>query len=274
MATLRARYDAIGGLSTLAERTAAQRRVLQAALDAAEEGRFVVVAGNKHAPPFIEDAVARLAEQAIGEAVGVVMAPHWSAASVGEYQARAAQAGATCGLAVRSLGNWHLLPELVAFHAAGVRSTLERLGTPEAATKVVFTAHSLPERLLADDPYPDQLREGAAAIAAAAGLYPWAGWSLAWQSAGATPEPWRGPDIRTVIRELAATGRAEGVVVCPHGFTSDHLEVAYDLDIEAASVAADAGIAFGRSPMVNDDPQVLGGLAARIAATATGEASR
>ena len=91
------------------------------------------------------------------------------------------------------------------------RSTMRstRLGTPRASTKVVFTAHSLPERLLVDDPYPGQLRAGATAVAHQVGLNPWADWSIAWQSAGATDDVWRGPDIRAVLRDLAATGRAD-----------------------------------------------------------------
>jgi ferrochelatase len=127
---------------------------------------------------------------------------------------------------------------------------------------VLFTAHSLPERVLAGDPYPDELAASAAAIAARAGLE--AGWALAWQSAGRTPEPWRGPDILDVIRDLAAGGEVEGVLVCPQGFVSDHLEVLYDLDVEAAKVAAGAGLAFARTASINDDPAVMAALAARV----------
>ena len=132
----------------------------------------------------------------------------------------------------------------------------------------MFTAHSLPERVLVDDPYADQLRQSAEATADAAGLAQWAGWGLGWQSAGRTPEPWRGPDVLAVIRDLADTGRANGILVVPQGFTSDHLEVLYDLDVEAAAVAADVGLAFARTPVVNDDPTVMGGLAALVVRTA------
>ncbi|HVX16507.1 MAG TPA: ferrochelatase [Acidimicrobiales bacterium] len=270
LANLRARYDALGGVSTLAARTTAQRAALAAALERQAPGRFDVVAGNKHAAPFIEDGVRELAGRGVGDVVTVVLAPHWSAGSVGEYEQRAAAACDEHGIRVGHVHQWHLLPELIDFQARAVRATLDGLGTPEAATKVLFTAHSLPERVLVGDPYPEQLRASASAVAASAGLHPWAGWAICWQSAGATPEPWRGPDVLHLIRELAATGRAEGVVVCPQGFTSDHLEVAYDLDIEAAAVAAEVELAFGRTPVLNDDPVVLGALAAKVAAIADG----
>ena len=144
---------------------------------------------------------------------------------------------------------------------------------------MVFTAHSLPERVLDGDPYPNELRASAEAAAAIAkirerGIIDGPAsvddprWSIAWQSAGATPEPWRGPDILEVIRQRAANREVAGILVCPQGFVSDHLEVAYDLDIEAARVADDARIAFARTRVLNDDPVVLDALAARIAALA------
>ena len=149
------------------------------------------------------------------------------------------------------------------FLATGVRSRLADL--PER-TKVLFTAHSLPERALEGDPYPDELRTSASAIAARAGLDRWYGWTLAWQSAGRTPEPWRGPDVAQVIRDLGATGRAEGVLVCPQGFVSDHLEVLYDLDIDARRVAEESGLAFARTASTNDEPSVMAALAELVRA--------
>jgi ferrochelatase len=117
-----------------------------------------------------------------------------------------------------------------------------------------------------DDPYPDQLRETAEAVADRVGLMPWSTWAVAWQSAGRTADPWLGPDILSVLRDLAATGRADGALVCPCGFVSDHLEVLYDLDIEAQRVAGEVGLQFGRTPVLNDDPRVLGALADRVLA--------
>ncbi|MCB0969769.1 MAG: ferrochelatase, partial [Ilumatobacter sp.] len=123
----------------------------------------------------------------------------------------------------------------------------------------------LPERLLSGgDPYPDQLHQSATAVAGAAGLAAWGDWGLAWQSAGRTPEPWRGPDVLAVIDQLAATGRCDGVVVCPQGFTADHLEVLYDLDIEARRHAESLGLWFGRTRSVNDDPGVMAALAGLV----------
>ncbi len=265
LADLRRRYDAIGGTSPLAERTEGQRAGLQAALDRRAPGLATVVLGQKHAAPFIEDAVDVLVDAGVERIVGLVLAPHFSAASVGEYQARLRAAGGARGRAVTAISSWHLEPAYVDFLAASVAEA--RASLP-AEHKVLFTAHSLPERVLDGDPYADELRAGATAVAQRAGLRPWAGWALAWQSAGATPEPWRGPDVLTVIRQLGATGRAAGVCVCPHGFVADHLEVLYDLDIAAAAEAERAGLAFARTRSLNDDPDVLGALADRVLAAA------
>ena len=136
----------------------------------------------------------------------------------------------------------------------------EAAGRPaRPTTRSLFTAHSLPERVLVDDPYPDELRESAAAVAERVGLSPWPDWGLAWQSAGRTPEPWRGPDILEVIRDLGATGRTDGVLVCAQGFTADHLEVLYDLDIEATKVADEVGLAFARTRVAQRRPRRDGG---------------
>jgi ferrochelatase len=256
LAELTGRYRAIGGVSPLAARTRAQVSAIAGALGAGWE----VAQGNKHAAPFVEDAVADVAGRVDRpeRLVGLVLAPHFSRGSVGEYHARAAKAAAEHGLAYAGVESWHALPAWLDAQAARVRDALA--GLP-AATKVLFTAHSLPERVLAGDPYADELRASAAAIAARVGLNRWAGWSLAWQSAGRTPEPWRGPDVAEVIRDLAATGRAEGVLVCPQGFVSDHLEVLYDLDVDARRVATEVGLAFGRTASINDEPAVMAGLA-------------
>ena len=267
LAELQGRYDAIGGISPLAERTEAQRAALADALEAAAPGRFEVVLGQKHAAPFIEDAVARLAADGIRRAVGLVLAPHYSRFSVGQYQERAATAGGAHGIELLAIDAWHLEPAYLDFLVGALG---DARATLPPAHKVLFTAHSLPERVLEGDPYPDQLRESASAVAERAGLLPWPDWAIAWQSAGRTPEPWRGPDILAVIRDLGETGRTGGVAVCAQGFVSDHLEVLYDLDIEARRVAEEHGLAFARTRSLNAEPAVMAALADRVLARVTG----
>ena len=262
LAELIGRYESLGGTSPLREITAAQAARIATALG---DG-FVVAQGNKHAAPFIEDAVAEVAAAGVDAVVGVVLAPHYSAASVGEYAARLGAAADEHGIArAATVEQWADLPAWLRFQTLAVKHELRTL---PGRSHVLFTAHSLPERVLVDDPYPDQLRASATAIAGAFGLDRWSGWSIAWQSAGRTADPWRGPDILAVLDELAADPAVDGVLVCPQGFVSDHLEVVYDLDIEATSVAAEVGVAFGRTSVLNDDPTVLAALADRVRSAA------
>lgn len=263
LSELAARYEAIGGVSPLTARTAAQQHALQAALDRRAPDRYRVVLGMKHASPFIEDAVTELADGGAERIVGLVLAPHYSSASVGEYLARAERSAAEGSLPFTGIRSWATLPAYVDFLAGGVRAALGH----DPAAPVVFTAHSLPERVAAaGDPYPEELRSTAVAVAAAAGLAS-DRWSTGWQSAGRTPEPWLGPDIGDTIERLAAGG-ARSVVVCPCGFVADHLEVLYDLDIEAAGRASARGMALLRTPVVNADPAVMDALAAVVDAHA------
>jgi ferrochelatase len=261
------RYDAIGGISPLAHRTEGQRAALEHALDERRPGSFTVVLGQKHAAPFVEDGIAALVDAGATTIVGLVLAPHYSRSSIGQYHDRASEALAFIApeAEYRPIDSWHLEPAFLDFLTDAVREG--RAVLPDKH-KVLFTAHSLPERALVDDPYPEQLRESAAAVAERVGLAPWPDWAIGWQSAGRTPDPWRGPDILEIIRELGATGRTDGVLVCAQGFTSDHLEVLYDLDIEATRVAAEAGLAFARTQSLNDDAAVMGALADRVLATA------
>ncbi len=259
LADLTARYEAIGGISPLTQRTEAQRRGLQSALDQAAPDCYHVALGMKHADPFIEQSVDELATAGFGRIVGLVLAPHYSAFSVGQYLDRLAVAAAPHGIAVSEIKSWATEPAFVEFIAADLRA---RLATMPDATRVLFTAHSLPQRILTvDDPYPSQLQATAERVATAAAID---NWGLAWQSAGRTAEPWLGPDILQVIDELAADGHTRGVLVSAVGFVADHLEVLFDLDIEACQRADSHGLAFARTTCVNDDPAVMTALAERI----------
>jgi ferrochelatase len=282
VADLRRRYEAIGGTSPLLDITRAQASGIGQALG----NGFVVELGMRHAPPFIEDGVAALARQGVHEMVAVVLAPHFSAMSVGQYLDRARAAAQAAGIDIVVVEHWHLEPGYIDLLSDGLRGT---------AAHVLFTAHSLPARILeTGDPYPDQLRESAEAIAKLAGIDDDC-WSLAWQSAGRTPEPrrpmrsgrpaevrddrrtseglrgepqpWLGPTVLEVLADLAAR-EVTDFVVCPHGFVADHLEVLYDLDIEAQAFAKKIGVSLTRTPSPNDDPRLCRALAEVIEARA------
>lgn len=269
LAELRGRYEAIGGTSPLAHRTAAQVAGIARELEHMEPGAFTVRFGAKHTAPLIEDAATSLAREA-ERVVGIVLAPHRASMGSDEYLQRAADAleAAARGTELVAVRQWWDAPGFAALVAGRVREAIARVEADGPPT-VLFTAHSLPERVIAaGDPYPDQVAASGDAVAAAAGLAQ-AGipWRVAWQSAGRTPEPWIGPDILTSLRELAHEG-SRAVVVCPIGFVADHLEVLYDVDIEARQVADAMDLALARTESLNDDPQLCTILAAvvRVAA--------
>jgi len=265
LAELRGRYQAIGGTSPLLRRTAEQRDGLQAALG---DG-YRVELGMKHAPPFLEDGVAALAAAGVSRVVGLVLAPHYSALSVGEYAERAGAAAAAAGVELRMVESWHLAPGYLDLLTGFVVDAVAGLGV--VPVEVVFTAHSLPERILqTGDPYPDQLAETAKAVAERAGI---TRWSVGWQSAGRTPEPWIGPDLLSVLPMLVAAGAA-GAVVCACGFVSDHLEVLYDLDVEARAEAEKLGLVFARTPSPNAHPAFCATLAEVVRNADVGVAGR
>lgn len=265
LAELTGRYDAIGGVSPLAARTEEQCAAIQAALDDIEPDRYEVVLGTKHSTPSIEAAAAQVVEAGFDHIVGAVLAPHYSAYSVGQYLARLRAAvpdHLARPITVNGVESWATEPAFVDFIAADLQ---RRLDLAEGRTLVLFTAHSLPTRILADgDPYPDELRSTAEAVALQLGLHEGRGWRIAWQSAGRTPEPWIGPDVLAALDDIGASGEYDTVIVSAVGFVSDHLEVLYDLDIEARVHAEQLGLEFDRTSCVNDDPRVMAALARRI----------
>jgi ferrochelatase len=267
LADLVRRYDAIGGISPLAQRTAAQVAGLSAALEEREPGRFKVRFGAKYTAPDIEEAAAGLVADGVHTVIGLALTPHYSSMGTGEYLARAE---AALGTSARLLGisQWYGADGFAELMAERVLEALRELDAPAGEDPlVIFTAHSLPSRILeSGDPYPEQLLESARLIAAAGGVERF---EVAWQSAGRSPEPWLGPDILDVIAELPARG-IRWAVICPVGFVADHLEVLYDIDVEATRVAQRAGVALARTSSLNDDPRFLSILADRVLATAEG----
>ncbi len=235
------RYRRIGGRSPLDELTEAQRAALQ------EELGMSVEVGMKHWRPRIAEAVEAALAGGAERIVGLVLAPHYSRLSIAGYRTRLEEAlGSRAELVF--VESWHDHEPFLDVLADRVRGT---------DAHVVFTAHSLPERILRDgDPYRDQLLETSRLVAERAGL---ASWSFAFQSASATGEPWLGPDILEELDRLHAEG-ARKVLVCPVGFVSDHLEILWDLDVEARGRAEELGLELDRIRSLNDDPRFVAAL--------------
>jgi ferrochelatase len=236
------RYRRIGGRSPLDDVTEAQRAALE------EELELPVFVGMKHWQPRIAEAVERALVGGADTLVGIVLAPHYSKLSIDGYRERLEEAlGGRAAL--RFVESWHTHEPYIAVLADRVRGT---------DAHAVFTAHSLPARILAEgDPYRDQLLETSQLIAEQAGLE---SWSFAFQSESATGEPWLGPDILDELDSLHARG-VERVLVCPIGFVSDHLEILWDIDTEARERAAELGLELDRIESLNDDPAFIHGLA-------------
>ncbi|HWO89466.1 MAG TPA: ferrochelatase [Gemmatimonadales bacterium] len=263
IAAVRERYARIGGCSPILERTVAQATALGAAL-ATSAPQFDISVGMRHWHPYIRDTLREMEARGITKAVGLVMAPHFSRMSIAEYYRAVAEAGSS--IEVRGIESWHLEPGYVRAVARRVRTALARFAAEgEPGATVVFTAHSLPERILSwDDPYPRQLAETVAAVMAVLGPRPHC---LAYQSASHTHEPWLGPDVADVVDALARDG-ARCAVIAPIGFVSEHVEILYDLDIELAEHAAARGVRIERIEMPGADPELITGLAALVRRTA------
>lgn len=249
---LRQRYAAIGGSSPLLDRTRAQARALGAALDAG----VPVYVGMRHWHPYIAQVMGEIRTEGHERVVAVPLAPHFSTLSIGAYQA--AIEAARNGTSVRMVRAWFDHPGFLDAVAERVRAALERFPARDRDTvELIFTAHSLPTRILANaDPYPDQLRASVAAVLARLGRREG---HVAFQSAGRTDEPWLGPDAAETLRELARAGRSN-VLLCPIGFVSDHLEVLYDVDIELKAQANSLGLRLERTESLNDSGLLIGAL--------------
>jgi protoporphyrin/coproporphyrin ferrochelatase len=271
---LRDRYAAIGNVFPLLDITRAQAEGLVAELNReAGAGSFGAYLGMKHSAPFITEGVERMRRDGIERAVGMVMAPHWSGMSVETYVERVQQAVADGGdgPAFSFVRSFHDHPMFIDLVSSRVADALARLDPSQRdGAAVIFSAHSLPVRTLSDGSqrclrcdcadscrYRDGLAETGDLVAKQLDL---PHHTIAWQSAGRTADPWWGPPIEDVIAELAAAGH-RAVVVCSAGFVADHLEILYDLDIEARRLTERAGARFERTTMPNADPAFCAVLA-------------
>jgi len=275
---IRQRYAAIGGRSPLLEISRAQAAGLEERLnrEGEREGhrRFRTFVGMRHWHPYIRDAVAEIAEAGLRDVLALCLAPHYSRLSIGAYlaklrQAVAEQAAEGRSLRVAAVESWGDHPLFLDTIARKVREALRRW--PEAErdeVEILFTAHSLPSRVIQQgDPYEEQLLATARGVvdrlaaADSGGSRP--RWSFCYQSAGASTVPWLGPALEDVIPERAAAGRRH-LLVAPVGFVSDHVEILYDLDVEAQGIAREQGVRLERIESMNTDPGFLATLAAVV----------
>ena len=244
LAELRERYRAIGG-SPLTEITRAQARALAARLG------LPVFVGMKHAPPFIADAAAEARSAGIERLVGLPLAPHYAEMSLGAYFASLRQAWDGELIVVRG---FHDHPAFI----AAVRNLLAEALVDFEPERIFFTAHSLPARIEATgDPYRERLLESCRLVAEGSALPEW---EFAFQSASHTGEPWLGPDL---LDSLARSG-VRRALVCPIGFVADHLEILYDIDVEAIAFAREHGVDLRRTQSFNTRPEFVDALVAVV----------
>jgi ferrochelatase len=257
---LKERYRQVGGKTPLLEIAQEIAAKLQRRLNGDDEGPYRVYVGMKHWHPFIEETVRVMAAEGVRSVIGLPIAPHYSRMSIGDYRQTLEKAlrALPAPPPLRFVESWHGSPRFIAALAKRVQRALAEHFPGTNDVEVVFSAHSLPERILSwNDPYPEELRQSAAAVAQAAGL---ASWRLCYQSAGHTAEPWLGPDILDSLRQLAVEGRRRALSV-PFGFVIDNLEILFDIDIEAQNVARELGMTLHRIETLNASDELVEALA-------------
>lgn len=260
-------YEAIGGRSPITTLTRLQADSVECALNpAGAPPRFSIYVGMRHWAPWIEETVGQMSADGIGRAVSVVLAPQYSGMSIARYQAKIADGLAMYRAVIdfAHVHSYHTAPGLIDALADRVHAGIARWPESERdSVHLIFSAHSLPERIIrAGDPYDAQVHETAQLVADRAGV-PSDRWSWSYQSAGRSPEPWLGPTYADHLAALAARG-VRNVVSVPVGFVSDHVEILYDIDIDARRVADSLGMRLERPPSLNNDPQFVRQLASIV----------
>jgi ferrochelatase len=258
---VRDRYRQVGGQTPLLKITLAQAKALEAKLQSDGFNSKVYV-GMKHWHPFIEDVVEKIVSDGAASIIGLALAPHYSKLSIGGYADAVSRGLSKTQRSVpfTMVESWHGQQPLINALSEGVHDGLEKFNEPSRAV-VLFTAHSLPKGSVADDdPYRSQLQETSELVASKSGIR---SWDFAFQSAGQPIDSWMGPSIKEKITELSGKGFRE-LLVCPVGFVSDHLEILYDLDIEAKRYASSLGVRLERTASLNDDPEFINAIASRL----------
>ena len=255
------RYAHIGGKSPLLERTREQADALEKELNRRHTGdhlNFKTYVGMRHWEPRIAKAVEQIEADGIKKGIAMVLAPHNSNLSIGKYYLNLEEALQDSEIDFARIESWHKHPGFLAAVSEQIESGLNQFD--DAMPYVIFTAHSLPTAILeTNDPYDDQLNETAGLLAERFSLEE-GRWQFCYQSAGATAIPWLGPQIEEVVEQLAKAGE-KNLLVVPIGFVSDHVEVLYDIDVDARQIAQRFGAKLVRSPSLNSAPTFIKALA-------------
>ncbi len=253
------RYQAIGGISPLARITKEQATALENRVNERQDDvEFVYYLGLKHIEPFIEDAVKEMADDGIKEVITIVLAPHYSTFSVKAYNGRAQEEAKKYGMTIQSVESWYDAEGFINYWSDAIMTEYEKVDDKDKAVLVV-SAHSLPEKILQNgDPYPKQLERTAELIQQQTGIK---NVEIGWQSEGNTPDPWLGPDVQDLTRDLFEHKGYRSFIYAPVGFVADHLEVLYDNDYECKVVCDEVGAAYYRPAMPNVDPTFIDTLA-------------
>ncbi|HUG14664.1 MAG TPA: ferrochelatase [Thermomicrobiales bacterium] len=261
------RYRQIGGSSPILGRTTEQAAAVEAALNASEspdDAVYRVYVGMRHWHPYIGDVVPRMLEDGVDRIVAIVMAPHYSRMSIGAYMGKLDKALQEHGssVPVAKVETWKAEPSFIGGVARRVEQALRLFPERERAdVPLLFTAHSLPARVLeSGDPYPQELQTSVQLVVDRIKPHHW---RWAFQSQGATAEPWLGPTVEETLDALASEGHSS-VLLVPIGFVCDHVEVLFDVDIEHLRQAQELGMRLERMAMLNDDPALVDAVASAV----------
>ncbi len=249
---IRERYRATGGKSPAVGITQEVAKKLERRLNVADDSRYKVYVGLRHWHPFIKETYAELLKESPEQIIGVCMAPQQSSLSTGAYRKKVEEARAELGdrTEVTYVGSWNRHPRLIAAIVDNIQQGLLAFPADVRATvPVLFTAHSLPERIVAmKDPYPDEVKGTVEAVTQLLGNQPT---YFAYQSQGRSSEPWLGPTVESMLETIQLAGHRH-VLVAPIGFICDHVETLFDIDIELKQLAVSKGIHLERMAMLND----------------------
>ncbi|HEX5645867.1 MAG TPA: ferrochelatase [Nitrospira sp.] len=254
---IRERYRATGGKSPAVGITQSVAKKLEQRLNESGQGRYRVYVGLRHWHPFIKETYADLLEEQPERIIGVCMAPQQSSLSTGAYRKKVEEARSAfqSTVPVTYVGGWNRHPRLIAAIVTSIQQALLKFSDEvRGHVPVLFTAHSLPERIVAmKDPYPDEVKGTVEAVTACLGNQPTV---FAYQSQGRSSEPWLGPTVEATLEALHRAGHRQ-VLVAPIGFICDHVETLYDIDIELKQLASGKGMQLERIAMLNDQPVLV-----------------